>query len=84
MQRFIVCSLDVLENGGFEINDMWRQGTIELDNWADFHDIVGQLVENGSLSEGCTLDKVRFHGDDTTIYVDDRKTGRPLFHLIPE
>lgn len=79
---FKVCSLDVLGNAedGWQVNDVFGCGSIEVANPDDDDEVVKALVDNGYLKEGTniTLDDVC----EKDIYIGLASNGRPLLNLI--
>ena len=81
MKRYTVYTLDILgnESDGFEVNDSFNQGEIELSN--DFNrdellDRLDEIVGIDNRDEAkIDLESIEF------IEVKDRDSGRPVFHL---
>lgn len=79
-----VCSLDVTgdEAIGWEFNDVYRVGEIELTDWNDDGLTLAQLADDGYIN-ALLADEAHLHidGDESYATVIENETGRPILVL---
>lgn len=85
-----VISLDVWGNpdDGFEINDMHKAGTVQLQAEPTKEQIVRAMKRENWLKKGVRSARIAIDdfGDDEypQIALEDSRTGEPIFHLRRE
>lgn len=81
MPMFTVFSLDVLGNtsDGFEVNDSYKKGTLELPDDATNKQIIRAMVDQDYLKSARF--KFTIESDPDVMTICHKATGRPLFTL---
>ena len=84
--RYKVCSLDVWGNAeiGYEVNDMFSVGTIDIDPSMTDLEVLMRLECLGflnHLAEPCG--DVEWE-DETRLHINDKADGRPILTLQAE
>lgn len=87
MKRFNIFTLDVWGNEaeGFEVNDRFRAGSIDVSDEATDAEIWLALVDDGPAFG--PFERARFEdvsGDGHFIVISDKENGMPVFHLERE
>ena len=83
MNKWQVWGLDVWGNDidGYEVNDRYRHGAIELSKSYLDEELLSALKDQGLLNEFCTLEQINIDGDDTSLYIDDASNSQPIYQL---
>ena len=86
MAQYEICSYDLFgsDEEGYEVNDVYKLGTIELsDNDVNVDaELVLRLQEEDYFDEDVTVDDLHIDGMDT-IYIDKADYSQPLYELRP-
>lgn len=82
VQTFPVLSIDAWGNreDGYEWNQWFNIGTIDLDLDAENRDIIRAMIDAGYLTSG-SLDRAAVEDDDYNLVIIDKETGEPLFAI---
>jgi len=85
MDTWVILSYDVWgnEEDGFEINDTFSVGSLELEDDEQYDDsvLVEKLIEAELLAEDARPEDFAFDGDEFHVFIADADTGRPIFGL---
>jgi hypothetical protein len=87
MAKYRIWSLEVWgnEEDGFEVNDRWEVGSVELADDATCADVVKALIAKGLITPKTTHEQVDMDdASDVDLLLDDATTGEPLFQLERE
>ena len=84
--KYTVCSLDVWGNSeeGYDVNDSFNVGTIELDPEISDQAVIQALVDQGFLTPNA-LDLAEVEcNDESFIHIMDKADCRPVLNLLAE
>lgn len=81
-----VWTYDVWGNAedGYEVNDRYSQGFIDLPDEPENEEILQALIDMGILNSDVKLSDIEIGGDDVSITVDAAEDGYPLAGLERE
>lgn len=81
--RYMVASLDVILDEGWEINDLHPIGMIDLDSDAvDDDQAILNILNEVGYTDGLTIENTEIDGDIDLLTLIDAESGRPLYQLI--
>jgi hypothetical protein len=82
VQTFPVLSIDAWgnETDGYEWNQWFNVGTIDLDLYAANHDIIRAMVNAGYLT-ALALESAVVEDDDYNLVIVDMETREPVFAI---
>ena len=82
VQTFPVLSIDAWgnETDGYEWNQWFNVGSIDLDLDAANHDIIRAMVNAGYLT-ALALESAAVEDDDYNLVIVDRETREPVFAI---
>jgi hypothetical protein len=81
-----VCTLDVWGNSedGYEVNDQFAAGSIELSPEMSDAEILQKLADEGYLTENAVDCGEIDTSDESFMTVHDKADGRPVLNLFAE
>jgi len=79
--KYNVCTLDVWgnENDGFEVNDSFKVGTINLYAVSTDEQILNAISLLGYNVEGLEIED---YSDNSFIAISEKETGKPVFNIV--
>ena len=84
MVKYTVCSLDVWGNAedGYEVNDSFRIGSIEIDQDCSDLKVIETLIDAGYL-DSCAMELAEVEcSDEHFIHIRQKSDTRPVLNLF--
>lgn len=86
METWKIYTYDVWcdDGDGFEVNDRYDRGSLELPEDASDEAIVQAVKDFGVFASGALVEEFELDGDDSVVYINDIVNGYPLCELLLE